>query len=497
MAKRLTSGEALLDQVMQAQELQSEKLKDGPLLRYTLEARLDEKRKQFKALTTRFSLQDSIDFSSNDILSLSSSGTLRKHWDIEMASYPGVQIGSGGSRLLDGSHPYTEDLEQRIAQFHGVEGAMILNSGCECNVSIFGTVPGKNDVILYDELVHASIHDGMAISKCRNQLRFKHNDMDSYRERLINISDNFQDVRECKANIFVSVEAIYSMDGDISPLKDLVQIGKEIFPKGNINFIVDEAHATGLLGEHGRGLVSLLGLEKEIDIRVHTFSKALGSYGGVILSNNTVRNYLVNFSRCFMYTAAPAFSTLAAIKVAYDILETDEIIVKQHRLQYLVRHFCAGVRTLPHYQRAKDSGYLTIPVAEDFQKKRFMSHIVPLWSPAADALSIGLLVNKITAYPVAYPTVPKGQKRVRLVFHAGNTESDLNKVLATIGEWLEERFQGENVVTGAEAGIADTWEEFGKIKGLVVKVEMTNGDGVVNGAPLADGNTRMQEVMVE
>lgn len=112
-----------------------------------------------------------------------------------------------------------------------------------------------------------------------------------------------------------------------------------------------------------------------------------------------------------------------------------------------------------------------------------MSHIVPLWSPASDALSIGLLINKVTAYPVAYPTVPKNTKRVRLVFHVGNTEDDVELLVKVIGEWLDERFKGENIA-GVEAGFADTWEDFGKIKGLKKdETELVNGhsNGLTNG----------------
>ena len=150
----------------------------------------------------------------------------------------------------------------------------------------------------------------------------------------------------------------------------------------------------------------------------------------------------------------------------------------QHRIQWLVRLFCAKVRSLPHYQRAKETQYLTIPVAEGFEKKPLMSHIVPLWSPASDALSIGLLINKITAYPVAYPTVPKNTKRVRLVFHAGNTEEHIEHLVQVIGEWLDERFKGDSIA-GVEAGLAGTWEDFGKIKGL--KKDEPEVNGVANG----------------
>lgn len=279
--KPYNSGEELLEEVMRNQQLRAHLVKDESPLHYQLESKLDERRKQFKVLSTRFRIPGSRDFSSNDLLGLSSSGLLRKAWDEEMAKYPGVQIGSGGSRLLDGSHPYTEELEQRIAHFHEAEGAMILNSGCEANVAIFTTIPAKEDVILFDELVHASIHDGMASSKCRNQFRFAHNDLDDFKAKLLKLRDDFPSLKDCKNNLFISLEAIYSMDGDITPLTEMVQIAKEVYPRGNANFIVDEAHATGLLGHQGSGLVGMLGLHKEIALRVHTFSKALGVYGGM------------------------------------------------------------------------------------------------------------------------------------------------------------------------------------------------------------------------
>jgi hypothetical protein len=127
-----------------------------------------------------------------------------------------------------------------------------------------------------------------------------------------------------------------------------------------------------------------------------------------------------------------------------------------------------------------------------------MSHIVPLWSPASDALSIELLVNKITAYPVAYPTVPKNAKRVRLVFHAGNTEEEVERIVKIIGEWLDERFKGEGFVAGVEAGLAETWEDFGKIKGLAGNEEncsmrndiKMNGNALNGNEGVMDGGAR-------
>jgi hypothetical protein len=182
---------------------------------------------------------------------------------------------------------------------------------------------------------------------------------------------------------------------------------------------------------------------------------------------------------------------MASVKCAYDLLESDETLVvsqtqdkffnqnlfltpkkRQHRIQYLVRLLCARIRAIPLYERAKESGYLRVPLADGFEDKPLMSHIVPLWSEAGDALSIGLLMNKITAYPVVFPTVPRGTKRVRICIHADNTEEDINKLVACVDEWLQERFKGDKVL-GVDQGIAGTWHDFGVIKGKVEPVKKT------------------------
>lgn len=136
-----------------------------------------------------------------------------------------------------------------------------------------------------------------------------------------------------------------------------------------------------------------------------------------------------------------------------------------------MRLLCARIRGIPLYERAKALGYLKVPVADGFEDKPLMSHIVPLWSEAGDALSISLLMNKITAYPVVFPTVPRGTKRVRVCIHADNTEEDINRLVACVNEWLQERFKDDKVL-GVEHGVAGTWHDFGVIKGKVEPAKM-------------------------
>jgi 8-amino-7-oxononanoate synthase len=150
----------------------------------------------------------------------------------------------------------------------------------EANVTLFSTIPAEDDAIIYDELIHASVHDGMKLSKSKTKLSFLHNDLDSFRETLKGLSSANEKLRKGENSVIIAVETVYSMEGDLAPLKELVQIAKEEFPLGNASFAVDEAHATGLFGLNGRGLVAHLGLEDEIAIRMHTMGKAIASTGG-------------------------------------------------------------------------------------------------------------------------------------------------------------------------------------------------------------------------
>ena len=248
-----------------------------------------------------------IDFCSNDYLSFARCEKLKER----VKSYTdeiNPLTGSTGSRSISGNTAFAEQLEKIVAAFHQAEAGLIFNSGYDANIGLFSCLAKKEDTLICDELIHASIIDGCRLSYA-SRFRFAHNDLEDLESKL----------QRSKGNIFVAVESIYSMDGDMAPLKEIAAVCK----KYNANLVVDEAHATGLFGKQGRGLVSQHGLEDEVFARVHTFGKALGCHGAVILGSETLRNYLVNFARSFIFTTALPMHSLIAVKCAYEFLMAD------------------------------------------------------------------------------------------------------------------------------------------------------------------------------
>ena len=275
-----------------AQRIQGPNMKTAPVFYRNLEEALDARRST-QSLTMLRNREGTIDFSSNDFLSLSTSGDLRQAFLEELSNNPEFSLGSRGSRLLDGNNTYIETLENEIAAFHHAEKALIISSGYDGNVAIFCAIPRPGDAIVYDELIHASAHDGMKHSLAETHISFRHNDLDSFEEILISLKESNPPIKAGTRSVLIAVESIYSMDGDVCPLRELVKIAKSIFPNGNAQFIIDEAHSTGILGERGRGLVCALGLEKDIAVRLHTYGKALSATGGETqrLSSALIRQF--------------------------------------------------------------------------------------------------------------------------------------------------------------------------------------------------------------
>jgi 8-amino-7-oxononanoate synthase len=222
------------------------------------------------------------DFSSNDFLSLSSSPTLHASFLTNLTSAP-PRLGSGGSRLLDGNSSYAETLESDIASFHGAEAGCLFNAGFDANAGFFACVPQPGDVIVYDAAIHASVHEGMRLSRAGARLPFRHNDVDNLQHVLEGVLSGDSLVKSGRRSVFVAVESLYSMDGDVAPLTRIVEAVERLLPRGNGKIVVDEAHSTGLYGEHGRGVVCSLGLERRVFARLHTFGKALACNGGMII----------------------------------------------------------------------------------------------------------------------------------------------------------------------------------------------------------------------
>ncbi|KAF5664336.1 acetyltransferase [Fusarium heterosporum] len=233
-----------------------------------------EKRSQLRKLTT-FPAEN-IDFSSNAYLSLSSVPELSSAYQslIESHTASPPLLGSGGSRLLDGNSELAEDLERDIALFHNAPAGLLFNSGFDANVGLVSCLPQPGDVVVYDELIHASAHDGMRLGRAGERISFKHNCVQG-KGGLESILMTMGHER----SVFILVEGVYSMDGDVAPLKEIVNCVKRRLPT-NGYIIVDEAHSTGIFGTRGKGLVCELGIEKDIFARLHTFGKAMSSFGG-------------------------------------------------------------------------------------------------------------------------------------------------------------------------------------------------------------------------
>ncbi|OTA56240.1 PLP-dependent transferase [Hypoxylon sp. EC38] len=259
---------------------------------------------------------NSVDFSSNGYLSLSTNPVIQETFlsrlQAEVATSENRNgtrrksiLGSGGSRLLDGNSSFAESLEAKIAAFHNAEAALLFTSAYDANSGLFGCVPQPGDVIVYDELIHASVHEGMRLSRATKRIPFSHDSISeshhgrstdkgvgqpgtqsrtrSLDEVLRQLSRD-ERISSCKTNVFICVEGLYSMDGDVPLLKELVETVDRHLPSRNSYIIVDEAHSVGVFGDNGRGLVCQLGLEDRIWARVLGFGKAVGCAGGTYLA---------------------------------------------------------------------------------------------------------------------------------------------------------------------------------------------------------------------
>lgn len=283
--------------------------------------------KLFRSLKTSY---PSIDFSSNDYLGFSKEGLLHQ----EISGFESsIKIGSTGSRLISGNSLLFDEIENSIADFHDADSALLYNSGYDANVGLLSAIPQKADLILSDELIHASLIDGIRLSYATHY-KFKHNNISELIELLERHRNSFKET-------YLVVESVYSMDGDSAPLTELVAVCK----KYRVYLIVDEAHAIGVFGENGRGLSQQLGIEKDCFARIYTYGKAMGCHGASIVGSNELKNYLINFSRSFIYTTAMPEHSLLAIKAAYQLLARETNI---KGLQTNISYFNSLVKNLPN-----------------------------------------------------------------------------------------------------------------------------------------------------
>lgn len=347
------------------------------------------------------------DFCSNDYLGFARSGELNRKVHEEWEQLGLAINGSGGSRLLSGNTAYAENLELFLARFHDTEAALLYNSGYDANVGLFSCIGQKGTTIIYDELIHASVHDGIRLSAATTFL-FRHNDLQHLEERL----------KAATGITYVAVESIYSMDGDQADLKHILALCEQY----GANLIVDEAHATGVFGKFGSGLVQQLNIQDRVFARVHTFGKALGCHGAAVLGSALLRNYLINFSRAFIYTTALPLKSLVAIHQAYLALE--EQPGQMDQLLGKVRLFRNGLSV--------SLGEFLIESHSPIQ-----CVLVP-GNQAVKAAAAQLQSKGFDIRPILSPTVPKGRERLRICLHLFNREEEINRLCAEIVRYFSE-----------------------------------------------------------
>ena len=370
--------------------------------------KLQEKINQRKAQNMLRQLgtkHDLIDFSSNDYLGFSKSKLIFDMTHHYLESHNLHRNGSTGSRLLSGNYEFYNEVEAMLSEFHNCESALMFNSGYDANVGFFSSVPQRGDIILYDEFIHASIRDGITMSHAKSY-KFKHNDLENL-EQLI--SRHSERVSESYQEIYIVTESVFSMDGDSPDLVSLMNISK----KYNAFVVIDEAHATGVFGENGEGLIQELKLENEVFARLITFGKALGSHGAAILGSKELTKYLINFARSFIYTTALPPHTLMTLKSVYmELPKTHE----NSKLQKNISYFKSEVikNKIQHYFIDSDSAIQCCLILGNNHVK---------------AISNQLLKKGFDVKPILSPTVLEGKERLRFCLHSFNSKREIDEVL--------------------------------------------------------------------
>jgi 8-amino-7-oxononanoate synthase len=347
------------------------------------------KRKEEGTLRSLSSFNDHVDFFSNDYLGLS-----RVEIPMEETFFGGT-----GARLISGTKQSTLTAEQELAAFFGAENSIMFNSGYDANLGFFSAVPQRGDTIVYDELIHASVRDGIRLGFA-SSVSFRHND----------VIDLEQKIKQSKGSVYVAVEALYSMDGDIALLIDITTVTRRL----GAYLIVDEAHSTGVFGDKGKGLVNAMKLEEFVFARLVTFGKAYGSHGGLILGSKELIEFITNFARSFIYTTAlpPAAYIRAGLIVHYpDINERRNELLEN--IAFFRSFFSADEL------HSDDKSPIQILQVGQFDKIKKSSE--------------ELLKNQIAVKPIFSPTVPSGQERLRICLHSFNSKKEIEKLTNLVG----------------------------------------------------------------
>ncbi len=343
-------------------------------------------------------------FSSNNYLGLANHPALKKAAVSVLQNYGS---GAGASRLISGNLEIHEELEQRIAAFKKCSAAIIFSTGYMANIGAITSLAGKNDLILSDQLNHASIIDGCRLSTAETKI-YPHKDLEAL-EKILSRHD-----KGGYNNIFFITDGIFSMDGDITPLPDLLKIADRY----NAFVILDDAHATGVIGKNGGGTPEYFDLaDNERLIQIGTFSKALGSLGGYVAGHELIIEFLRNRARSFIYSTALPPSVSASSIAALDILENDKSLLQS--LQDNINRFKKGITGIGYGSVEIETPIIPIITGDADQTMKF-----------ADAL----LKKGVYAPGIRPPTVPENQSRIRVSLMSSHTEDQIDTALSVFEE---------------------------------------------------------------
>jgi glycine C-acetyltransferase len=378
---------------------------------------LDQLRRQglFRPLRVLGSPQDTeVMVDGKRVLNLSSNNYLglTTHPRLKTAMIQATEkwgAGSGAVRTIAGTMTVHEDLERRLAEFKHTEASLVLQSGFTANLGVLQSLVKEGDVIISDELNHASIIDGIRLSKAERSI-FKHRDMDDLERHL--------EMHRDKRVKLVVTDGVFSMDGDIAPLPAIVERAERF----GALVMVDDAHASGVLGKNGRGSVNHFGLDGRVDLQIGTLSKAVGVLGGYVAGPQTVRDFLIHRARPFLFSTSHPPGVAAACIAAIDVLLAEPERID--RLWKNTKHFKAGLKRLGFETGASETPITPVIVGKGSIAMEFSDRLFKLG---------------IFAQGIGFPTVAEGRARIRTIVTSVHTDAQLDRALeafATAGKEL-------------------------------------------------------------
>lgn len=390
-----------------------------------------------------FHQDGSMDFSSNDYLGLAQNPQQQEKVERtcrtlqqESRQHNALLLGSTGSRLLTGDSEYAQTLEERLAKWHKRPAALLCNSGYDANLSVLSCLT-FHTVVLMDVLSHNSLQMGVRLSKDCVVETFLHNDVEDLRRLLQRYSSSTP-----AKPILVVAESVYSMDGDLAPLQEILDVSL----KYNASAIVDEAHGLGVFGSHGMGVLERDGLENHpaLLLSIHTFGKAAGCHGAVICGSQAIKEYLLNYGRPIIYSTSMPMHSLVTIACSYQSMagplgESLRTMV-QERIQFFRQGMSRTMDLVAASSSSSSSSSTKMIIGLVDSISPIQALIIPgntacvefcerLWERSK---------SRIRLYPIRSPTVPMGQERVRIIVHAHNTPSEISTLLSLLKRTLQD-----------------------------------------------------------